>query len=190
MFLELETIKGEKTFFWSGKYHININKRDTLDTQLNVLENFDPKVPDNWSTSKIVVLGNLHPAVQGAVLDQLEKKPEAIILDTMNFWMDNFRSTLDEVIARVDIIVINDEEALQLSAKESLFIAANILHTMGPKYVIIKKGEHGALLFSGECFSAQQCRLRKSWTLQGLEIVLLEDLQVFLLNIQTHPLKA
>ena len=143
----IERVLNGKTFYWKGKYHKNWNKRDTLATELNVLADFNPIVPKEFKESEIVVLGNLHPAVQGAVLDQLEKKPEAIILDTMNFWMDTAMSELQKIIARVDIIVINDEEALQLSAKESLFMAAEEILKQGPKYVVIKKGEHGSMLF-------------------------------------------
>ena len=143
----IERVLSGKTFYWKGKYHKNWNKRDTLATELNVLADFNPIVPKEFKESEIVVLGNLHPAVQGAVLDQLEKKPEAIILDTMNFWMDTAMSELQKIIARVDIIVINDEEALQLSAKESLFMAAEEILKQGPKYVVIKKGEHGSMLF-------------------------------------------
>jgi len=143
----VEIVKGGKTFLWSGKYHININKRDTLDTQLNVLENFDPKVPDNWSTSNILLLGNLHPAVQLSALKQMKVKPDLIILDSMNFWMDNFRSILDDVISKIDVLCINDEEALQLTGQNSIRNAADAIQVLGPKYVIIKKGEHGAMLF-------------------------------------------
>ncbi len=146
----VEIVRGGKTFFWSGKYHDNINKRDTLDTQLNVLENFKPKIPQNWTNPKILLLGNLHPAVQLSVLKQMKVKPNLIILDSMNFWMDNFRSILDDVIKEIDVLCINDEEALQLTGQNSLRNAADLIQTFGPKYVIIKKGEHGAILFHGE----------------------------------------
>lgn len=142
----LKTIKGGKTFFWSGLYHNDMNTRDTLDTQLNVLENFNPVVPEHYLDADIVMLGNLHPAVQSSVIDQV-KNPKLIILDTMNFWMDTTHKLLLEVIARVDVITINDEEARQLSGEYSLVKAARKISEMGPKYVVIKKGEHGALLF-------------------------------------------
>ncbi len=142
----LKIIDGGKTFFWSGLYHNDMNTRDTLDTQLNVLENFDPVVPQHYLDSDIVMLGNLHPAVQMSVINQV-KKPKLVILDTMNFWMDTTLELLLEVIAKVDVITINDEEARQLSGEYSLVKAARKISEMGPKYVVIKKGEHGALLF-------------------------------------------
>ena len=143
----LEVVKGGKTFFWSGRYHNDLNSRDTLETQLNVLADFQPKVPQNFKNSDIVLLGNLHPLVQSSVLDQLETQAKLVVLDTMNFWMDCALPELMAVIKRVDVITINDEEARQLSGKYSLVKAAAKIHTMGPKYVVIKKGEHGALLF-------------------------------------------
>ena len=143
----LEIVKGGKTFFWSGRYHNDLNSRDTLDTQLNVLADFQPKVPQEYKNSDIVMLGNLHPLVQSSVLDQMEIQPKLVVLDTMNFWMDCALPELLEVIKRVDVITINDEEARQLSGEYSLVKAAAKIHTMGPKYVVIKKGEHGALLF-------------------------------------------
>ena len=143
----LEVVKGGKTFFWSGRYHNDLNSRDTLDTQLNVLADFQPKVPQDYKNSDIVMLGNLHPLVQSSVLDQMEKQPKLVVLDTMNFWMDCALPELLEVIKRVDVITINDEEARQLSGEYSLVKAAAKIQTMGPKYVVIKKGEHGALLF-------------------------------------------
>jgi sugar/nucleoside kinase (ribokinase family) len=142
----LKIVEGGKTFFWSGLYHNDMNTRDTLDTQLNVLENFNPVVPDNYLDADIVMLGNLHPAVQSSVIDQV-KTPKLIILDTMNFWMDTTYELLIEVISKVDVITINDEEARQLSGEYSLVKAARKISAMGPKYVVIKKGEHGALLF-------------------------------------------
>lgn len=145
---KLEIIKGGKTFFWSGRYHNDLNSRDTLTTELNVLGDFNPIVPDNFKEPTIVMLGNLHPLVQNSVLDQLTKKPKLIVLDTMNFWMDCALNDLLEVIKRVDVITINDEEARQLSGEYSLVKAASKIHKMGPKYVVIKKGEHGALLFN------------------------------------------
>jgi sugar/nucleoside kinase (ribokinase family) len=143
----LEVVKGGKTFFWSGRYHNDLNSRDTLDTQLNVLADFQPKVPQNFKNADVVLLGNLHPLVQNSVLDQMETKPKLVVLDTMNFWMDCALPELLQVIKRVDVITINDEEARQLSGEYSLVKAAKKIHAMGPKYVVIKKGEHGALLF-------------------------------------------
>ncbi len=145
----LETVKGGKTFFWSGRYHNDMNSRDTLDTQLNVLADFQPAVPDHFKDAAIVMLGNLHPAVQLSVIDQVNN-PKLIVLDTMNFWMDTTWDLLQEVIAKVDVITINDEEARQLSGEYSLVKAAKKINEMGPKYVVIKKGEHGALLFYNE----------------------------------------
>lgn len=145
----LEIVKGGKTFFWRGRYHNDMNSRDTLDTQLNVLADFEPKVPEYFKDSDIVMLGNLHPAVQLSVIDQV-KNPKLIALDTMNFWMDSELELLKQVIARVDVITINDEEARQLSGEYSLVKAARKIRDMGPDYVVIKKGEHGALLFHGE----------------------------------------
>ena len=143
----LEVVKGGKTFFWSGKYHNDLNSRDTLVTELNVLADFNPVVPKNFTDADVVMLGNLHPLVQSSVLDQMTVKPKLVVLDTMNFWMDCALPELLEVIKRVDVITINDEEARQLSGEYSLVKAAAKIHTMGPKYVVIKKGEHGALLF-------------------------------------------
>ena len=146
----IEVVKGGKTFFWSGKYHNDLNSRDTLDTQLNVLADFKPVVPNNFKDAEVVMLGNLHPLVQSGVLDQMTSTPKLIVLDTMNFWMDCALPELMDVIKRVDVITINDEEARQLSGEYSLVKAAEKIHTMGPKYVVIKKGEHGALLFEGK----------------------------------------
>jgi sugar/nucleoside kinase (ribokinase family) len=143
----IEIVKGGKTFFWSGLYHNDLNSRDTLVTELNVLADFQPKVPQNFKDSDVVMLGNLHPLVQSSVLDQLEKKPKLVVLDTMNFWMDCALPELLDVIKRVDVITINDEEARQLSGEYSLVKAASKIQDMGPKYVVIKKGEHGALIF-------------------------------------------
>ena len=143
----LEVVKGGRTFFWSGRYHNDLNSRDTLDTQLNVLADFQPKVPQEYINADIVMLGNLHPLVQSSVLDQMAVQPKLIVLDTMNFWMDCALPELLDVIKRVDVITINDEEARQLSGEYSLVKAATKIQTMGPKYVVIKKGEHGALLF-------------------------------------------
>ena len=146
----LEIVKDGKTFFWSGKYHNDLNSRDTLITELNVLADFNPVVPQNFKNADVVMLGNLHPMVQSSVLDQMETQPKLVVLDTMNFWMDCALPELLEVIRRVDVITINDEEARQLSGEYSLVKAAAKIHTMGPKFVVIKKGEHGALLFQGK----------------------------------------
>ena len=146
----IDIVKGGKTFFWSGRYHNDLNSRDTLDTQLNVLADFQPVVPDGYKDAGIVMLGNLHPLVQLSVLEQMAEKPKLAVLDTMNFWMDNALDDLLKVIAKVDVITINDEEARQLSGEHSLVKAARKIATMGPKYVVIKKGEHGALLFHDE----------------------------------------
>jgi len=146
----IEIVKEGKTFFWSGKYHNDMNSRDTLITELNVLENFTPVVPDEFKDAAIVMLGNLHPLTQASVLDQMTKKPKLVVLDTMNFWMDIALKDLHTVLKRVDVITINDEEARQLSGEYSLVNAAKKIHEMGPKYVVIKKGEHGALLFNNE----------------------------------------
>ena len=151
----IEIVKGGKTFFWSGKYHNDMNSRDTLITELNVLENFNPVVPDHYKDSEIVMLGNLHPGVQMSVIKQMSKKPKLIVLDTMDFWMNIALEDLKAVIKEIDVITINDEEARQLSGEYSLVNAAKVIHEMGPKYVVIKKGEHGALLFSeGKMFYA------------------------------------
>ena len=144
----LQIKEGEKTFFWSGKYHNDMNTRDTIDTQLNVLENFDPVVPEEYKTSDFLMLGNLMPSVQKKVLDQMSKRPKLVVLDTMNFWMDLFLDDLLESLKEVDVLTINDEEARQLSGEYSLVKAAKVILAMGPKYLIIKKGEHGALLFN------------------------------------------
>lgn len=146
----IEIVKGGKTFFWSGRYHNDLNSRDTLETQLNVLADFNPVVPQKYKDAEVIMLGNLHPLVQAGVLDQLTQKPKLIVLDTMNFWMDCALPELLDVIKRVDVITINDEEARQLSGEYSLVKAAAKIHALGPKYVVIKKGEHGALLFEGK----------------------------------------
>ena len=143
----LEVVPGGKTFFWSGKYHNDLNMRDTLATELNVLADFEPKVPESYQDADIVMLGNLHPGVQLSVIEQMTSPPKLIVLDTMNFWMDHTLDLLIEVIKKVDVITINDEEARQLTGEYSLVKAAAKIHGMGPKYVVIKKGEHGALLF-------------------------------------------
>ena len=151
----VEIIEDGKTFFWSGKYHNDMNSRDTLVTELNVLADFTPVVPETFRDAAIVVLGNLHPLTQSSVLDQLSTRPKLVILDTMNFWMDAALEDLHMVLKRVDVITINDEEARQLSGEYSLVNAAKKIHLMGPKFVVIKKGEHGALLFNdGKMFYA------------------------------------
>ena len=151
----VEVIQDGKTFFWSGKYHNDMNSRDTLVTELNVLADFTPVVPETFRDAAIVVLGNLHPLTQSSVLDQLSAQPKLVILDTMNFWMDAALEDLHKVLKRVDVITINDEEARQLSGEYSLVNAAKKIHLMGPKFVVIKKGEHGALLFNdGKMFYA------------------------------------
>ena len=143
----LQIKNGEKTFFWSGKYHQDMNTRDTLDTQLNVLESFDPVVPNSYQDCDILMLGNLTPSVQMKVIKQMETRPKLIVLDTMNFWMEIAMDDLKKVIKEIDVLTINDEEARLLSGVHSLRKAAKIILEMGPKYLIIKKGEHGALLF-------------------------------------------
>lgn len=139
--------KGEKTFFWSGKYHNDMNSRDTLVTELNVLGDFDPIIPDSYQGVEFLMLGNLAPSVQRQVIERLNKRPKLIAMDTMNFWMDIAWDDLMETIKMVDVLIINDEEARQLSKEYSLRKAAKLIMAMGPKYLIIKKGEHGALLF-------------------------------------------
>ncbi|MCT4625159.1 MAG: PfkB family carbohydrate kinase [Schleiferiaceae bacterium] len=144
----LQIDKNGKTFFWKGKYHNDMNTRDTLETQLNVLETFDPIVPESYKNCEFLMLGNLLPAVQQKVLDQLPSRPKLVVLDTMNFWMDNCWDDLIEALKGVDVLTINDEEARQLSGEYSLVKGAKKILAMGPKYLIIKKGEHGALLFN------------------------------------------
>ena len=143
----VHSIPGEKTFFWSGKYNNDLNSRTTLETQLNVLTKFEPVVPEHFKNASILLLGNLDPNLQIKVLNQMEKKPNLVVLDTMNFWIESYREKLNEVIAKVDLISINDEEARQITETHSLVKAAKKLMAMGPNYVIIKKGENGALLF-------------------------------------------
>ena len=150
----IEIVKEGKTFFWSGKYHNDLNSRDTLVTEVNVLENFDPKILESMQDAEILMLGNLHPGVQLSVLERMKNRPKLVILDTMNFWMDSAWDTLMKMIAKTDVITINDEEARQLSGEYSLVKAAKKIHEMGPEFVIIKKGEHGALLFhNGKIFA-------------------------------------
>lgn len=144
----LQIKQGEKTFFWSGRYHNDMNTRDTLDTQLNVLATFDPVIPEDFQNTEFLMLGNLMPVIQHAVLDRLKSRPKLVVLDTMNFWMDSALPELTTLLKRVDVLTINDEEARQLSGEYSLVKAAQKILAMGPTYLIIKKGEHGALLFN------------------------------------------
>ena len=143
----LEIKKGEKSFFWHGRYHNNMNNRDTLVTDLNVLANFNPILPESYKTSDFVMLGNLTPDVQMSIINQMTKRPKLIALDTMNFWMDIAMKSLLKVLKKVQVLIINDEEARQLSGLHSIRKAATKILTMGPKFLIIKKGEHGAMLF-------------------------------------------
>lgn len=148
--VELEGVqikKDEKSFFWSGKYHLDMNTRDTLVTELNVLGTFDPVVPDSYQDCEFLMLGNLAPAVQLSVINQLKSRPKLIVMDTMNFWMEVALADLQEVVSKVDVLLVNDSEARELSGEYSLVRAAQAIMKMGPKYLIIKKGEHGALLF-------------------------------------------
>ena len=157
----LEVVQNRKTFFWSGKYHNDMNTRDTLATELNVLADFNPLVPEAYKNSKVLMLGNLQPSVQSSVIEQMNEKPDLVILDTMNFWMDTALSDLKKVIRKVDVITINDEEARQLTGEYSLVTAAKKIMGMGPRYVVIKKGEHGALLFfENEIFYAPALPLK------------------------------
>jgi sugar/nucleoside kinase (ribokinase family) len=144
----LEIVPDKKSFFWAGKYHENMNQRDTITTDLNVLADFDPTLPDSYKDSQYIMLGNLTPEIQMKVINELSSDPALIVMDTMNFWMDIAMDALKKVIAKVDVLTINDEEARQLSGEYSLVKAAAVIHEMGPKHIVIKKGEHGALLFS------------------------------------------
>lgn len=143
----VEKIQEGKTFFWSGRYHNDMNSRDTLVTELNTLADFDPKVPENFKDAEVLLLGNLHPSIQLSVLDQMHKRPNVVILDTMNYWIEHTPDELELVLKRIDVLAINDEEARQLSGEYSLVKAAKKILEKGPSYLIIKKGEHGALLF-------------------------------------------
>lgn len=142
--------KEEKSFFWAGKYHLDMNTRDTLDTQLNVLAGFDPVVPESYQGSEFLMLGNLMPSLQLSVIRQLRQRPKLIVVDTMNFWMDTAMADLEILLKEVDVLMVNDSEARQLSGQFSLVKAAKEILTMGPKYLVIKKGEHGALLFHND----------------------------------------
>jgi sugar/nucleoside kinase (ribokinase family) len=148
--LGLQVKKNQKSFFWAGRYHNDMNARDTLVTELNVLGDFDPIIPDDYQNSRYLILGNLSPQVQRTVIERLHKRPELIVMDTMNFWMEIAWDELMKTISMVDVLSINDQEARQLSKEYSLVKAANKILKMGPKYLVIKKGEHGALLFSEE----------------------------------------
>jgi sugar/nucleoside kinase (ribokinase family) len=143
----VEVVPGKKSFFWSGRYHEDMNSRDTLITDLNVLADFNPKLPDSYQGADFLMLGNLAPAIQISVIKQLKQRPKLIVLDTMNFWMENAMEDLEKVLGMVDLLLVNDAEARQLSGQFSLVKAAKTILQMGPKYLIIKKGEHGALLF-------------------------------------------
>jgi sugar/nucleoside kinase (ribokinase family) len=143
----LQVKEGEKSFFWAGRYHDNMNKRDTLDTQLNVLADFNPMLPATYKEAKYLMLGNLTPDVQMQVLNQMTRRPKLVVLDTMNFWMDIAMPSLKAVLKKVDVLAINEEEARQLSGEYALIKAARVIREMGPRILIIKKGEHGALLF-------------------------------------------
>ena len=146
----VETIKNKKSFFWSGRYHEDMNSRDTLVTDLNVLADFNPKIPENYQGSEFLMLGNLQPSVQMSVIKQLKKRPKLIAMDTMNFWMESAMPDLEKVLKEIDVLLINDAEARQLSGQYSLVKAARTILSMGPKFLIVKKGEHGALLFHND----------------------------------------
>lgn len=146
----LQIKKGEKSFFWHGRYHKDMNGRDTLATELNVLADFDPIIPESYKNAEYLMLGNLTPKIQKLVLERLNKRPKLVVMDTMNFWMEIALDDLKETLKLVDVLTINDEEARQLSGEHSLLKAARVIREMGPQYLIIKKGEHGALLFHGE----------------------------------------
>lgn len=151
----IEIRQGEKSFFWSGKYHNDMNSRDTLITDLNVLLSFNPILPDSYKNCEYLMLGNIDPALQIKVIEQMTTRPKLIVMDTMNFWMDIALDTLKKAISMIDVLTINDEEARQLSGEYSLIKAAKKIHAMGPKFLVIKKGEHGALLFNeGNVFFA------------------------------------
>jgi sugar/nucleoside kinase (ribokinase family) len=146
----VEIVKDKKSFFWSGRYHLDMNTRDTLVTDLNVLTDFNPIIPDSYQGSEFVMLGNVLPSLQISVVQQLKTRPKLIVMDTMNFWMDNALPDLKKLLTMVDVLLVNDSEARQLSGQFSLVKAAKEIQKMGPKYLVIKKGEHGALLFHGD----------------------------------------
>jgi len=143
----VEVVKDKKSFFWSGKYHLDMNTRDTLVTDLNVLADFNPRIPDSYQGAHYLMLGNMMPSLQLSVIDQMKQRPKLVVMDTMNFWMEIAMPDLEKVLRKVDLLLVNDSEARQLSGQFSLVKAARTIMQMGPKYVIIKKGEHGALLF-------------------------------------------
>jgi len=170
----LQIKAGEKSFFWSGKYHYDLNSRDTLVTELNVLADFKPVVPESYQDCDFLMLGNLDPNVQLSVIEQLKDRPKLVVLDTMNFWMDIALEPLKEMIAKTDVLTINDEEARQLTGEYSLVKAAQKILQMGPSHLIIKKGEHGALLFDKEqVFLPRHFLWKMLWIQQELEILLL-----------------
>ncbi len=146
----VEVVKDKKSFFWSGKYHMDMNTRDTLVTDLNVLLDFDPKIPESYQGSEFLMLGNVNPSLQISVVEQMKKRPRLIAMDTMNYWMDSALDDLKKLLTMVDVLMVNDSEARQLSGEFSLVKAARAIMKMGPKFLIIKKGEHGALLFHGD----------------------------------------
>ncbi|MFI5173029.1 MAG: PfkB family carbohydrate kinase [Chitinophagales bacterium] len=146
----VQVVKGKKSFFWAGRYHLDMNTRDTIKTELNVLADFDPVIPENNRKPEYLMLGNIEPQLQISVIDQLKTRPKLIAMDTMNYWMNNSRPALNKVLKMVDVIIINDEEARQLSNEYSLLKAVKNIFKMGPRLVVVKKGEHGALLFYGE----------------------------------------
>lgn len=151
----VEIVEGQKSFFWSGKYHLDMNTRDTLVTDLNVLADFNPKVPESYQGAEYLMLGNLMPSLQLSVINQLRKRPKLVVLDTMNYWMESAMDDLRKVLEKVDVLMINDSEARQLSGEYSLVKGAKKIMQMGPKFLVIKKGEHGALLFhNNEVFFA------------------------------------
>jgi sugar/nucleoside kinase (ribokinase family) len=146
----VEVVKDKKSFFWAGKYHMDMNTRDTLVTDLNVLADFNPVIPESYQGAEFLMLGNLMPNLQKSVIEQLRERPKLIVLDTMNFWMESALDDLKEVMTMIDVLLVNDSEARELSHEFSLVKAAKKIMAMGPKYLIIKKGEHGALLFHGD----------------------------------------
>jgi sugar/nucleoside kinase (ribokinase family) len=146
----VEVVKDKKSFFWSGKYHMDMNTRDTLVTDLNVLLDFNPKIPESYQGSEFLMLGNVNPSLQISVVEQMKQRPRLIAMDTMNYWMDSALEDLKKLLTMVDVLMVNDSEARQLSGEFSLVKAARAIMKMGPKFLIIKKGEHGALLFHGD----------------------------------------
>src|SRR6478672_8213239 len=146
----VELVKDKKSFFWSGRYHLDMNTRDTLVTELNVLADFNPVLPDSFKNTEFLMLGNLHPSIQKSVIAQMTKRPKLIVMDTMNFWIDSALPELKDVLKQVDVLMVNDSEARQLTSEYSIVKAAKQILAMGPKYLVIKKGEHGALLFHGD----------------------------------------